>query len=83
MNKRVGLFCGLLAVGLTVSLARADVLHLTNGDTIQGTLVAANNTEVTLKTAYGDLLITKEDIARIDYQVLSKPHKGFSTELRG
>ena len=73
MDKRAGLFCSLLAVGLAVSVARAEVLHLTNGDTIQGTLVAANNTEVTLKTAYGNLLIPKEDIARMDYQVLSEP----------
>ncbi len=75
MNKSKVLFFGVLAVGLAVSLAQAEALHLTNGDVIHGTLVAANNTEVTLKTAYGNLVIPKKDIARIDYQGGSEPPK--------
>ncbi len=75
MNKRKGLFFGVLAIGLAASLAQAEVLHLTNGDVIHGTLVAANNKTVTLKTAYGNLVIPKEDIARIDYQGGSEPPK--------
>jgi hypothetical protein len=54
------------------SVAVAEVVHLNNGDAIHGTLVAANNTQVTLKTPYGDLVIPKKDIARIDYDD-SKP----------
>ncbi len=50
------------------SLATAEVIHLNNGDAIHGTLVAANNTQVTLKTPYGELVIPKKDIARIDYE---------------
>jgi hypothetical protein len=46
----------------------AEVVFLNNGDVVHGTLVAANNTEVTLKTPYGQLVIPKKDIARIDYQ---------------
>ncbi len=54
------------------SAALAEVVHLNNGDAIHGTLVAANNTQVTLKTPYGELVIPKKDIARIDYDD-SKP----------
>lgn len=57
-----------LAVSLAAALGRAEVVYLNNGDTIHGTLVAANNTQVTLKTAYGELVIPKKDIARIDYE---------------
>jgi hypothetical protein len=73
MNKSKVLFFGLLAVGFATLAARAEVLHLTNGDVIHGTLVAANNTEVTLKTTYGDLVIPKKDIERIDYQGGGEP----------
>jgi hypothetical protein len=52
---------------LATASARAEVVHLANGDAIHGTLVAANNTQVTLKTPYGELVIPKKDIARIDY----------------
>jgi hypothetical protein len=75
MNKRTVLFFGVLSVGLAGSLAKAEVLHLTNSDVFHKTLVAANNTEVTLKTAYGNLVIPEEDIARIDYQGGSEPPK--------
>lgn len=49
-------------------LAVAEVVYLNNGDVIHGELIAANNTEVTLKTPYGELQIPKQDIQRIDYQ---------------
>src|SRR5262245_57464494 len=50
------------------SMAFAEIIHLNNGDSIHGTLVAANNTQDTLKTMYGELVIQKRDIARIDYE---------------
>lgn len=46
----------------------AEVIYLQNGDVIHGTLVAANNDEVTLETPYGKLVIPKKDIEQIDYQ---------------
>ncbi|MGH9336292.1 MAG: hypothetical protein ACRD21_21355, partial [Vicinamibacteria bacterium] len=49
-------------------MAAAEVIRLNNGDVIHGTLVAANNTEVRLKTPYGELTIPKKDIDRIDYE---------------
>jgi hypothetical protein len=57
-----------LAVSLVSVAAFAEVVYLNNGDVVHGTLVAANNTEVTLKTPYGQLVIPKQDISRIDYQ---------------
>jgi hypothetical protein len=62
-----------LAASLTAASAAAEVLYLNNGDAIHGTLVAANNTQVTLKTAYGELVIPKKDIARIDYDESRAP----------
>jgi hypothetical protein len=55
------------AASLAAASVAAEVVHLNNGDAIHGTLVAANNTQVTLKTPYGELVIPKKDIARIDY----------------
>jgi hypothetical protein len=56
-----------LAASLIAASAAAEVVHLNNGDSIHGTLVAANNTQVTLKTPYGELIIPKKDIASIEY----------------
>lgn len=67
MRNRTRVSLALLASALLASLATAEVVHLTNGDVVHGTLVAANNDEVTLKTPYGQLVIPKEEIARIDY----------------
>jgi hypothetical protein len=60
------IFFAFALYGLT-GVALAEVVYLNNGDIIHGELVAANNTELTLKTAYGELVIPKDDIARIDY----------------
>jgi hypothetical protein len=57
-----------LAASLAAASGAAEVVHLNNGDTMHGTLVAANNTQVTLKTPYGELVIPKKDIARIEYE---------------
>lgn len=62
-----------LAASVAAAPALAEVVHLNNGDTIHGTLVAANNTQVTFKTPYGELIIPKKDIARIDYEEKSAP----------
>jgi hypothetical protein len=59
---------GFLAVSLVSTAALGEVIHLKNGDAIHGMLVAANNDEVTLKTPYGQLVIPKKEIERIDYQ---------------
>ncbi|MGH9391327.1 MAG: hypothetical protein ACRD1Z_17105 [Vicinamibacteria bacterium] len=58
---------------LAAASAAAEVVYLNNGDAIHGTLVAANNTQVTLKTPYGELIIPKKDIARIDYDESRAP----------
>jgi hypothetical protein len=62
-----------LAASLAAAPAWAEVVHLANGDVLHGTLVAANNTQVTLKTPYGELVIPKKDIARIDYEESGAP----------
>ncbi|HSF17277.1 MAG TPA: hypothetical protein VLK65_17145 [Vicinamibacteria bacterium] len=69
--RRVIFFVGNLIV--VSALARAEIVYLANGDVIHGTLVAANNTEVTLKTPYGELVIPKEVIERIDYEAATSP----------
>jgi hypothetical protein len=61
------------AASLAAASVEAEVVHLNNGDVIHGTLIAANNTQVTLKTPYGDLVIPKKDIARIDYDESKAP----------
>jgi hypothetical protein len=61
-------WCLALSSILVAVSASAEIVHLHNGDAIHGMLVAANNTEVTLKTAYGQLVIPKKDIARIEYE---------------
>jgi hypothetical protein len=66
-------FSLVFAASLAAASAAAEVVHLNNGDSIHGTLVAANNTQVTLKTAYGELVIPKKDIARIDYDESKAP----------
>ena len=58
----IALTWGIAALGFS------EVIYLENGDVVHGELVAANNTEITLKTAYGKLVIPKKDIERIDYQ---------------
>jgi hypothetical protein len=65
-NAIVSLFC--LATWAAPALVLGEVVYLNNGDVIHGTLVAANNTEVTLKTPFGQLVIPKEQIESIDYQ---------------
>ncbi len=65
--------CLFLAASLAGPSAAAEVVYLNNGDAIHGTLVAANNTQVTLKTSYGELVIPKKDIARIDYEESGSP----------
>ena len=68
-----GRSCLFLAASLAAASAAAEVVYLNNGDAIHGTLVAANNTQVTLKTPYGELVIPKKDIARIDYDEARAP----------
>lgn len=70
----------LLAAILAAASAPAEVIYLNNGDAIHGTLVAANNTQVTLETPYGKLVIPKKDIARIDYDGSSSPPASGGTE---
>jgi hypothetical protein len=62
-----------LAASVAAAPAFPEVVHLNNGDAIHGTLVAANNNQVTLKTPYGELVIPKKDIARIDYDDSGAP----------
>ncbi len=50
------------------ALSPAEVVYLNNGDVLHGELVAANNMVITLETAYGELVISKKDIQRIDYE---------------
>lgn len=50
------------------SLGIAEVIHLNNGDIMTGEIVSANNRSLTIKTAYGQLVIPKTDVARIEYE---------------
>lgn len=68
MKQARDVFLIVFALSLLTGLALAEVVYLNNGDIVHGELVAANNTQVTLKTAYGQLEIPKKDIQRIDYQ---------------
>ncbi|GMR23491.1 MAG: hypothetical protein BMS9Abin37_1924 [Acidobacteriota bacterium] len=68
MKQARDVFLIFSALSLLTGLALAEVVYLNNGDIVHGELVAANNTQVTLKTAYGELEIPKKDILRIDYQ---------------
>jgi hypothetical protein len=76
--RQTALVCVIFLGTIVVStFSAAEIVYLTNGDVVHGTLVAANNDEVTLKTAFGQLLIPKKEIARIDYQTTeSKPEPG-------
>ena len=68
MKQARDVFLIVSVLSLLTGLALAEVVYLNNGDIVHGELVGANNTQVTLKTAYGELEIPKKDIQRIDYQ---------------
>ena len=68
MKRARDAFLIVCALSSITGLALAEVVYLNNGDILHGELVGANNTQVTLKTAYGELEIPKKDILRIDYQ---------------
>ena len=68
MKRARDAFLIVCALSSLTGLALAEVVYLNNDDIIHGELVGANNTQVTLKTAYGELEILKKDIRRIDYQ---------------
>ncbi len=48
--------------------AFAEMIYLHNGDILHGTVIGASERAITLQTAYGNLVIPKSDILRIDYQ---------------
>lgn len=58
----------LLAAILTLlsSISFADTLILKDGKSIEGKVIAQNDSEVKLRTEYGTLTIPREDIDRID-----------------
>lgn len=68
MRQAAFALLGFVGTMLIATLAAGEIVYLTNGDVVHGTLVAANNNEVTLKTPFGQLVIPKKEIARIDYQ---------------
>lgn len=68
MKQARDVFLIVSALSWLSGLTFAEVVYLNNGDVIHGELIAANNTQVTLKTEYGELQIPKEEIQRIDYQ---------------
>ena len=47
----------------------AEVIYLHSGDILHGSVIGASERAITLKTAYGNLVIPKTDIKQIDYQV--------------
>jgi len=49
-------------------VALAEVIYLHNGDVLHGSVIGASEEAVTLETPYGNLVIPKVDIRRIDYQ---------------
>ena len=73
MKRARDAFLIVCALSFLTGTALAEVVYLNNGDIIHGELVAANNTRVTLKTAYGELEIPKKEILRIDYQENDAP----------
>jgi hypothetical protein len=50
------------------SAAFAEVIYLNNGDVLHGTVIGASERAVTLQTPYGNLVIPKTEIRRIDYE---------------
>ena len=55
------------------SAALAEVIYLNNGDVLHGTVIGASEHALTLQTAYGNLVIPKTEIRRIDYQGAEPP----------
>ena len=58
----------LSAVLLLPASGIAELIHLHNGDVLQGAVIGASEGSITLKTTYGNLVISKTDIKQIDYQ---------------
>ena len=63
----------LLAAGLWVSSARADIIHLKNGSQIVGKIVREEGDEVVIKVSFGELRIAKEDIERVEEEPTPSP----------
>ena len=49
------------------SAARADVVALVNGDRLSGRILGATTRRVRLQTAYGTLVIPRDQVARLEY----------------
>ena len=63
----------LLAAGLWVSSARADIIHLKNGSQIVGKIVREEGDDVVIKVSFGELRIAKEDIERVEEEPTPSP----------
>jgi hypothetical protein len=62
-----GAFLGL------ASAAFAEVIYLNNGDVLHGAVIGASERAITLQTPYGNLVIPKIEIRRIDYEGAEPP----------
>jgi len=65
---RIALLVSPLVLTAAVGVARADVVHLTTGRTIQGTVVSDDEREVVVKTPNGKLTLPRALVARIERQ---------------
>jgi hypothetical protein len=51
----------------------AEVIYLNNGDVLHGTVIGASERAITLQTPFGNLVIPKIEIRRIDYEGAEPP----------
>jgi hypothetical protein len=70
-RKRRWLFFAFLLFGALAAASRADVIHLTDGRTVEGTIVDSSREWVELKSRYGTIRIPQKEIASIE-AVVSK-----------
>lgn len=71
MRTLVVVICGLAATA-----ARADVIHLTNGGTLEGVVLMESSDGVTVRMKYGTTRIPREEIANIEKTADAEPAQG-------
>ena len=67
MKKILKITIIIFFVSFLTSFSYADIVELKNGDKIEGSVIKQDNKEVQIKTEYGIITITKENIASINF----------------
>lgn len=74
-----------VALLLSCSIALADIINLTSGETLEGEIIASDEKTVTLKVSYGKIIVEREFIKSIEKSgagdtVKTPPDKGEKEE---